>query len=82
MIVVNLGMQSFVYAEYLSLALAKVWSNTAKLPSAEEQWRLHRERIERQGGYGRHFQFLGAKRTDGESFIGVFLVITSCSWQR
>ncbi|KAF7974358.1 hypothetical protein HWV62_12312 [Athelia sp. TMB] len=68
----NLGMQSFVYAEYLSLALAKVWSNTAKLPSAEEQWRLHRERIERQGGYGRHFQFLGAKRTDEMTrfFIG------------
>ncbi|KZP31937.1 FAD/NAD(P)-binding domain-containing protein [Athelia psychrophila] len=59
----NLGMQSFVYAEYLALALAKVWGDKAKLPSYEEQWRLHRERVHTQGGYGRHFQYLGAKRT-------------------
>jgi hypothetical protein len=63
---VNLGMQSFTYAEYLSLALAKVWDNKAKLPSTEEMWRLHWARVDEYGGYGRHFQFLGAQRTDSE----------------
>lgn len=61
-------MQSFVYAEYLALALGKVWGDKAKLPSYEEQWRLHRERVHTQGGYGRHFQFLGATRTAGGEF--------------
>jgi len=63
---VNLGMQSFTYAEYLSLALAKVWDDKAKLPSTEEMWRLHWARVDEYGGYGRHFQYLGAQRTDGE----------------
>ncbi|KAJ7888977.1 hypothetical protein B0H13DRAFT_2341716 [Mycena leptocephala] len=41
----NWGAQTFTYAEYLSLALAKIWARKAR------------------GGYGRHLQFLGAKRT-------------------
>ncbi|KAK0496782.1 hypothetical protein EDD18DRAFT_176503 [Armillaria luteobubalina] len=59
---INVGMQSFSYAEFTSLALAKVWSNKAKIPSTPTLWRLHEERTREQGGYGRHFQFLGAKR--------------------
>ncbi|KAJ6454571.1 hypothetical protein DFH09DRAFT_1235953 [Mycena vulgaris] len=47
---VNWGLQSFTYSEYLSLALAKVWSRTAR-------------GIKDRGGYGRHLQFLGAERT-------------------
>ncbi|KAF8654315.1 hypothetical protein AX16_003542 [Volvariella volvacea WC 439] len=59
----NVGMQSFTYGEYLSLALAKVWSGTAHIPDTPELWRLHEERVKVFGGYGRHFQFLGAART-------------------
>jgi len=60
----NLGMQSFTYAEYLSLALAKVWANKAKLPPTKEMWRLYQDRLEDYGGYGKHFQFLGTQRTE------------------
>ncbi|KAI0788896.1 hypothetical protein C8Q75DRAFT_793645 [Abortiporus biennis] len=60
---VNVGMQSFTYSEFTSLALAKVWSNKAKIPSTPTLWRLHEERTKVQGGYGRYFQFLGAQRT-------------------
>jgi hypothetical protein len=68
---VNFGTQSETYAEYLSLALAKVWNNKAKLPSTEEMWRLHWARVDEYGGYGRQFQFLGAQGTDGEfSIVG------------
>ncbi|KAJ7062017.1 FAD/NAD(P)-binding domain-containing protein [Mycena amicta] len=59
----NWGMQSFTYAEYLSLALAKVWSHKAVLPRTEELWQIYDKRIRERGGYGRHLQFLGADRT-------------------
>ncbi|KAF7303676.1 Dimethylaniline monooxygenase [Mycena indigotica] len=59
----NWGMQSFTYAEYLSLALAKVWSKKAVLPSTKELWRIYNNRIREREGYGRHLQFLGAERT-------------------
>ncbi|KAJ7449225.1 hypothetical protein FB451DRAFT_1287859 [Mycena latifolia] len=59
----NWGMQSFTYAEYLSLALAKVWSRKAVLPGTAELWRTYDERVKDQGGYGRHLQFLGGERT-------------------
>lgn len=58
-------MQSFTYAEYLSLALAKVWDNKAKLPSTKTMWDLHQKRVDEFGGYGKHFQFLGSQRTHG-----------------
>ena len=58
-------MQSFTYAEYLALALAKVWNSKANIPSTKELWRLYQDRLEDYGGYGKHFQFLGARRSDG-----------------
>lgn len=58
-------MQSFTYAEYLAVALAKVWDDKAKLPSTRELWRLYQDRLDDYGGYSKHFQFLGSKRTDG-----------------
>ncbi|KAH9942798.1 hypothetical protein B0H21DRAFT_695998 [Amylocystis lapponica] len=63
----NTGTQTFTYAEYLALALAKVWARTAFLPPAPEMWRLHAARVRARGGYGRHLQFLGAARLAGES---------------
>ncbi|KAJ7717985.1 hypothetical protein B0H16DRAFT_1897773 [Mycena metata] len=59
----NWGMQSFTYAEYLSLALAKVWSRKAILPGTAELWRIYDQRVKDRGGYGRHLQFLGSERT-------------------
>ncbi|KAG6831535.1 hypothetical protein H0H87_004861 [Tephrocybe sp. NHM501043] len=50
--------------KYLAVALTSVWSNKAKIPDTLELWRLQRERVEQLGGYGKHFQFLGAERTD------------------
>jgi hypothetical protein len=60
-------MQSFTYSEYLSLALAKVWSKKAVLPGTAEMWQIYEQRVNDRGGYGRHFQFLGAERTAGTS---------------
>ncbi|KAF9442644.1 FAD/NAD(P)-binding domain-containing protein [Macrolepiota fuliginosa MF-IS2] len=59
---VNFGMQSFTYAEFSSLAVSKVWSGKAHLPTREESWKLYHERVKKVG-YGRHFQFLGAEGT-------------------
>jgi len=59
-------MQSFVYGEFLSLAIAKVWSGTAELPSTSALWRWYEKEWKRRKGYGKHFQFLGADRTRGK----------------
>jgi len=65
-LIVNVGMQSFVYGEFLSLAIAKVWSGTAELPSTSALWRWYEKEWKRRKGYGKHFQFLGADRTRGK----------------
>lgn len=59
-------MQSFIHAEYLSVALAKVWARKAFLPSTSALWRLYWKRVEAYGGFGKDFQFLGTERTNGE----------------
>lgn len=56
-------MQPFTYAEYSSVALSKVWGDKAKIPSTTGLWRWNEERRE-EYGYGRHYQYLGAGRTD------------------
>ncbi|GLB43675.1 putative pyridine nucleotide-disulphide oxidoreductase [Lyophyllum shimeji] len=60
----NIGMQSFTYAEYIGVALTKVWANKARIPATPELWRRQRAHVKELGGYGRHFQFLGSERTD------------------
>ncbi|TFK31089.1 hypothetical protein BDQ12DRAFT_694562 [Crucibulum laeve] len=60
---VNFGLQSFTYAEFVSLAVAKVWAGKADFPSTPELWKRYDEIVEERKGYGRHFQFLGAERT-------------------
>ena len=57
----NYGMQTFTYAEFVSLAIAKVWSQTADLPPTDELWRRYAEVYKARKGYGRHFQFLGTE---------------------
>ena len=62
---VNPGTQSFVYAEYLSLAMAKVWAGKADLPSTTELWRRYDKDVKDRGGYGKNFQFLSDERYKG-----------------
>ncbi|KIM37614.1 hypothetical protein M413DRAFT_421803 [Hebeloma cylindrosporum] len=59
----NFGMQSFTYAEFVSLAIAKVWSRKADFPPIQELWRHYGEVYKERKGYGRHFQFLGTEGT-------------------
>ena len=63
---VNFGMQSFVYAEFLSLAIPKVWAGKADFPSTTELWRRYDEVVKDRGGYGKYFQYLGTDRTRGK----------------
>ncbi|KAF8553185.1 FAD/NAD(P)-binding domain-containing protein [Imleria badia] len=55
--------QVFVFSDYTTLALAKVWSNTAKLPNSQMMRTLHDKTVEERGGYGKHVMFLGPERT-------------------
>lgn len=57
-------MQSFTYSEYIAVALSKVWAGKAPLPSTRRLWALQDQHVVELGGYGRHFQFLGAVRTN------------------
>lgn len=59
-------MQSFTYAEFVSLAIAKIWSGKADFPSTSELWRRYYQLYQERKGYGRHFQWLGADKTRGE----------------
>lgn len=56
------GTQGLSYSEYWALALAKVWSNTAKLPSSETMRELYEKSVEERGGYGKHVLFLIGER--------------------
>lgn len=62
----NLGIQTFVYAEYLSVAAAKVWKGLAKLPTRTEMWKLYWDRVAERGGHGKAFQLLGEKKSAGK----------------
>ncbi|KAF8896754.1 hypothetical protein CPB84DRAFT_1848115 [Gymnopilus junonius] len=59
----NYGMQSFTYAEFVSLAAAKIWARKADFPSTAELWHRYYKLYKERKGYGRHFQFLGARKT-------------------
>lgn len=59
-------MQSFTYAEFVSLAAAKVWSGTADFPNKNAQWAWFDKAVEDRLGFGRQFQFYGVQRTQGE----------------
>ena len=63
---VNIRTVAQLSAEYMSLALAKVWTGTAKLPSERTMCDEHRRTIEKRGGYGKQVlvlqfaEFIGA----------------------
>ena len=66
---VNSGPYSFTFAEYVSLAVAKVWAGKADLPDTTELWRRYDKTVKDRGGYGRLFQFLDAKQMKGKTFV-------------
>ena len=66
---VTLGTRTFTISDYTTLALAKVWTNTAKLPSSRTMQELHKKRVEERGGYGKNVLFLSPKENLGKSFI-------------
>ena len=69
---VNGGTQLFTCAEYVSLAMAKVWAGKADLPCTAELWHRYDEVVIDRGGYGKQFQFLGAERTKGKFHSHIF----------
>ncbi|KAJ2915831.1 hypothetical protein MD484_g4602, partial [Candolleomyces efflorescens] len=68
----NFGMQSFTYAEFVSLAAAKVWGGKADLPGTRALWAWYDKAVVDRLGYGRQFQFYGAERTQAalRFFVG------------
>ncbi|KAH8827551.1 FAD/NAD(P)-binding domain-containing protein [Flagelloscypha sp. PMI_526] len=68
----NLGMQSFVYAKYISTALAKVWTGKAELPSSAKQWEHFWGVVKRRGGLKPGFQWLLAEEHESNLryFVG------------
>ena len=63
---VNPGTQSFVYGEYLSLAMAKVWAGQADLPNTTELWRRYDKEVKDRGGYSKNFQLLSEEQLKGK----------------
>ncbi|KAG9309498.1 hypothetical protein JVU11DRAFT_10469 [Chiua virens] len=53
------GLQTFPVADYTSLALAKVWTNTAKLPNGQIMRKASENSVRLRGGYGARFAWLG-----------------------
>ena len=64
---VVLGVRSFILSEYTTLALAKVWTNKAKLPSTQTMRALHERTVEERGGYNKYFLFWGPGRSTSKS---------------
>ncbi|KDQ17070.1 hypothetical protein BOTBODRAFT_30457 [Botryobasidium botryosum FD-172 SS1] len=60
----NIAMQPFVFAEYLAVALAKVWKGDAHIPTQENMWKLYWDHVQERGGHIKGLQFLGEQRTE------------------
>ncbi|KAF9525710.1 FAD/NAD(P)-binding domain-containing protein [Crepidotus variabilis] len=60
----NIGPQPFAYSEYVAVALSKVWSNKAKIPSVSELWQWNTKQREERQGFGRHYLYMGVDQTD------------------
>lgn len=61
-------MQSFTFAEFVSLAAAKVWAGKADFPNTAALWAWYDQAVVDRLGYGRWFQFYGAERTQGSYY--------------
>ncbi|KAF6752068.1 hypothetical protein DFP72DRAFT_905992 [Ephemerocybe angulata] len=60
------------YAEFVSLAAAKVWSSAADFPDASALWAWYDKAVVDRLGFGRQFQFYGTERTQAalRFFVG------------
>ncbi|KAF7313360.1 Dimethylaniline monooxygenase [Mycena chlorophos] len=58
----GLNVVTFTWGENLAIALARVWTGTARLPSRETMWAKYREWVKEQGGYGKWLIFPTSKR--------------------
>lgn len=64
----NVVVPSYLGSDYTAVALAKVWTNKAKLPSIEMMQAWCNKTVEERGGYGKYFLSFNAERTAGKSF--------------
>ncbi|KAJ7664682.1 hypothetical protein B0H17DRAFT_1211229 [Mycena rosella] len=53
----NLGTVTFTFGEYWAVALAKIWTGTAMLPSQQEMWKSYRATVTERGGYGKKLTY-------------------------
>ncbi|KAJ7122947.1 hypothetical protein C8R44DRAFT_158414 [Mycena epipterygia] len=54
----NLGTVTWTFGEYFAVALAKIWSGTAKLPNQAQMWKSYRADIAARGGFGKWLPLL------------------------
>ena len=64
---VPLGTLSFMYLDYTAVALAKVWTNKAKLPNTQTMLSSYEKTVEERGGFGKYVLFWGPERSEGNS---------------
>ena len=64
---VIVGLVACILGEYTSLALAKVWTGTAKLPSKRMMQDEHHRTIEKCSGYSKDVLFLPFEESRGVS---------------
>ncbi|KAE9385563.1 hypothetical protein BT96DRAFT_1026551 [Gymnopus androsaceus JB14] len=56
----NVGIDTFLFSEFAASAISKVWGGEAKLPSTEQMWDTHWQRLRDAGGaYSRQFMLYG-----------------------
>ncbi|KAF8556439.1 FAD/NAD(P)-binding domain-containing protein [Imleria badia] len=58
-----LGISPIVSTEYTALAVAKVWTNKAKLPDTQTMRALYEKTVAERGGYGKYVMFWGPERS-------------------
>ncbi|KAK7054193.1 dimethylaniline monooxygenase [Favolaschia claudopus] len=66
----NLNTVTWSFGEYFAIALARVWSGTARLPNQKEMWKEYRKAVADRGGYGKGVLFF-----DSVEYIRFF-----CGW--
>ncbi|KAJ7163861.1 hypothetical protein C8R43DRAFT_988994 [Mycena crocata] len=69
----HLNTVTFTFGEVIAVALARVWSGTAKLPNQAEMWKLYHEEVVSRGGYTKLLPFLGKRQEEYARFFAAWL---------
>ncbi|KAJ7762715.1 FAD/NAD(P)-binding domain-containing protein [Mycena maculata] len=69
----NLGAVTWTFGEYFAVAIAKIWSGTARLPNQAEMWKSYRERVAASGGYGKKVLYLPSTGGGMSGYIAFFM---------